>query len=652
MLKSILRSFFNKNHASNLQKQSASKNNTPYGILLDRYMINICPRDMYRDDGDVYSFSGKLLAPHAEKAQIPSVDIKTFVSIWNKACPVSKPGEKWVCFTEDSEIPLAIVERFSADNYKIKTVNNQSWFNPYSVINLLKLSETLVPIPDTERGCWKIDLPTGLRQHTASLYVEYISHTICFTYESCVSEEVGPMGHYEDDNYTGKEQHEEGEFSGRDQMIRCLIAFVKSMPPGHRVFIDDDQLHELVSYSIAFPTEIIKNAGENKLDSWEKYVEYYKKYYIGKKDQNRIISKHLEPVHITKLEDFISIGQLVNKCSSIDGFVEGISKEMSKAGLKINKERNDEKINKGASWSEDFTFFAYYIDSSKPYLISPEEAAWFYLLLHKEKAEELLNSSEMDRLNNLLSADSDTVFDNKDGIPESCMSKLLMHRLMFVDPECTVFDWEQAISRAIQNGDRKHRLADLYSYHMGCSKETALKETEKVISKLVDPKLKACYPEWEADIVLGGIVMCKQFRQWCPEKWLGFVHPFFSAHSVNPAVSAKQYYELYSPDWRFPYELYGIIDRIDSYQKDRDTMEETSNKLVLYHKEGVVSNYENSEMLSFEFVAENPDDIPINTDDCGVPCKGWYDKNGQRFLIDPLGMNGLFEFRDTSLKRP
>ena len=157
---------------------------------------------------------------------------------------------------ENSEIPLAVVERYSADNYRIRTISD-TWFDPHSAVNMLRISEKPVPFPDAERGCWIIDLVPyrGVGSETASLYVEYISHTIYCTFDSCYSVEVGPMGHYEDYPFILKEQHDESEFSGWDQLIKCLVDFVphrnasrlESVPNAHHVNIDDVQLYELIS---------------------------------------------------------------------------------------------------------------------------------------------------------------------------------------------------------------------------------------------------------------------------------------------------------------------------------------------------------------------------------------------------------------------
>ncbi len=636
------------------------KNNQ--NIIKNVYWVNINLREAYRDDPDVRSYSGRLLVSQIEKAQIPAVDLAEFVASWNRVCPFTTRGEKWACFEQNSEIPLAVVARYSAETYRIRTIYN-TWFSPYSAVNMIKVSEKSIPFPDAARGCWKIDLVPyrGEGSETASLYVEYISHTIYFTFDSCYSIEHG-MLHFVDYPFTLKEQHEESEFSSREQLIQCLVDFLPNLrrsktstvPPGNCISFDDIQLYELLAYYIAASDKKTQNSSfpekKTELNPWEEYVAYYNKYYINWEKPYRRILHHSEKIHLTRLRDFIPIDRLADECISLDDFIFAIGKEMSNAGACINKEKNDNRNEYYRREYEYFTFFEYSLDRiNNSYSISPEEAAWFYLLLNRDKAAKLLDDSQTEKLNSLL-ASAYSEIENRREIPESCMAKLLVLRKVFTDPECTVFNWDYAISNALCKGDRKDTIANFYAYHMGCSAETAMEETEKALSKAIDPKLKACYPGWEIEVALNKIYMRKRFKDLSLEDWLGFEHPFFREHSKNPADSARHFYKICSSGWwNFPEELHGYIDRIDSYLSE-NMMEETPDKLVLWHDKSTERNPKEGATLKLEFVSDNPNDTSVNTGYCGVPCKGWYDRGGRRYLLDPLGMTGLFEFCDTSMK--
>ena len=83
-------------------------------------------------------------------------------------------------------------------------------------------------IPDAKYGTWTIYLPTGGSpvEHYACLTVTYRSGLIQCRYDSTLREEVGPMGHYEDEDYSVHMELAESEVSGREELISKIMAFV------------------------------------------------------------------------------------------------------------------------------------------------------------------------------------------------------------------------------------------------------------------------------------------------------------------------------------------------------------------------------------------------------------------------------------------
>ncbi len=161
----------------------------------------------------------------------------------------------------------------------------------------------------------------------------------------------------------------------------------------------------------------------------------------------------------------------------------------------------------------------------------------------------------------------------------------------------------------------------------------------------------------------GTVYMIRNYDDLSLEDWLSFIHPFFEAHSNNPEESAKQYYDLFYSDYWPDQTLFieGYTDNIkyyffrgsEYYDSEKYTGREDADLLSIKCSETNMrinmSEYGYDETVKFGFISECTADTPTATDDCGIPCKGWYDKDGRRFLIDPLGMSGLFEFCDVTV---
>jgi len=110
-------------------------------------------------------------------------------------------------------------------------------------------------------GKWEFTLPTGRSypvQH-ASLTVEYSAGTVEFVYRSVESQEVGRMGHYEDESFIMAKTTWEGFFSDRDDLMRALIYFIPRIDDStsmdhpiryHAISkrdLPDDELKEILS---------------------------------------------------------------------------------------------------------------------------------------------------------------------------------------------------------------------------------------------------------------------------------------------------------------------------------------------------------------------------------------------------------------------
>lgn len=376
-----------------------------------------------------------------------------------------------------------------------------------------------------------------------------------------------------------------------------------------------------------------------RLNSWEKYYQYYKNMSIRNRNS---YAQHQEVIHILRLEKNFSVNKLSDECTSLADFISGISNEMYKAAVRISGGLS-EKDNK-----KNYTFFYYQIDNDSDfYELSPEKATWFYMLLNREKVVHFLERYQLNKLDHLLAADFAQLLKSRE-IPENCMLDLLRLRRFFVDSECSVFKWEYIIGK----GGRESNLARLYAYHMGCSEELAVSETEKVLDKMVAPTLKTLYPEWEMAISKNTVYMARDYEDMSAEDWLSFEHPFFKEHSKNPADSAKQYYDLfYSESW--PYRnisICGYVERIEYKSANFSGIENDHILSVQYAEEysdfyGFNYGY-NKQTLKLEYISEYSGDVSVNVEDCEIPCEGWYEKEDRRFLINPLGMTGLFEFCD------
>ena len=224
------------------------------------YWVRIVPREKYAQDAAVHSFCGSLPLLQLPRAGIPAVSAKAFFAAWNKACPFIGSTEKWVCFVETEHTPEAIIQRFSANDYRISYFSfddpEQAWFNPLTAINMIRINDEPVPIPDVQRGCWIAELPqySPFGRAYASVYVEYIGYTMYWNYHSVDSREVS-MGHYEDDSYDYHVTHEESEFSSRDQLLQTLMDFIprypenhiESVPAVHHTVIHEDKLQEALA---------------------------------------------------------------------------------------------------------------------------------------------------------------------------------------------------------------------------------------------------------------------------------------------------------------------------------------------------------------------------------------------------------------------
>ena len=89
-------------------------------------------------------------------------------------------------------------------------------------------------IPGVKKGSWKAELPArGPDDHRVFLTAEYAGSRIRWVYDSCISREVGPMGHWEHDPYVLTEEHGENEFSSREELMERLIAFVPKRDARH-----------------------------------------------------------------------------------------------------------------------------------------------------------------------------------------------------------------------------------------------------------------------------------------------------------------------------------------------------------------------------------------------------------------------------------
>lgn len=115
-------------------------------------------------------------------------------------------------------------------------------------------------IHDAKPGCWKVWLPGGRSpvDHYASLEVTYRNGLIQCCYDSTLRAEVGPMGHYEDKNYSVTLHISENEVSSREELIRRIMDFVPrtenlpGTPPAgwHAIRLDvlpDEELSKLLS---------------------------------------------------------------------------------------------------------------------------------------------------------------------------------------------------------------------------------------------------------------------------------------------------------------------------------------------------------------------------------------------------------------------
>ena len=83
-------------------------------------------------------------------------------------------------------------------------------------------------IRDAKHGSWTIHLPTEGSPvlHYACLTVTYRGGHIECCYDSTLHEEVGPMGHYENDDYIVNLDIPEDEVTSREEAIRRIMAFV------------------------------------------------------------------------------------------------------------------------------------------------------------------------------------------------------------------------------------------------------------------------------------------------------------------------------------------------------------------------------------------------------------------------------------------
>ena len=383
-------------------------------------------------------------------------------------------------------------------------------------------------------------------------------------------------------------------------------------------------------------------------DSWE---IYRRQHVISGLSERYIGTRHQEMVHILRLGRAFPLDELAEESTSLDGFIAGIRNEMFKKAVRISEElseNSDKKV---------FTLFYYNYepDSNRNPEISPGEIAWFYMLLNREKVAHFLEPYQLNKLDRLLSADR-VEFRLDMETSEWCKWLLLELRNIYADSDCSVFNWDYVISK----GGRESKFAWLYAYHMGCSEETAVQETRTVLNKMIDPKLKTLYPGWEMAVSRSTGYMIRDCDDLSPEDWLSFNHPFFEAHSKNPEESAKQYYDLFYSDY-WPYQgmrIEGHTDNIEYHihygskeyggkeytgKEDADLLSIKCSEINVQHD---WTEYGEDETVKFRFISECNGDTPAATDDCGVPCKGWYDKDGRRFLIDPLGMSGLFEYCD------
>ena len=381
--------------------------------------------------------------------------------------------------------------------------------------------------------------------------------------------------------------------------------------------------------------------------TWEEYEEYFKELFQGHREH--VVSRN-SYLNLMRLEKYFPLEELSRTSASLAEFISGISRAMCVGGLKFSNEHYERYH---AAYRLSYTISADYPDN----YLKPEQIAWLYILLNKDIDFGFLDDRDKAVKTKCLNMQpSELPIKKDDTLPEKCMKLILNARQYFKDPECTVFNWDRALEKNASgryvHGSKKE-LASVYSYYMSCSKREAMAETEKVLSRLIEPEAKTRFPGWEVDFHWGKPCPCLQTRELSPLDWISFEHPFFKAHSKDPVWSAVIYFKTYHSLWMESiHSIFGEEDGV-VYQGSRGAESlsggEDQNTLLLclhesysYHDGGGSSDT----TLKFSFVSDAAGDVEVQTTDCGIPCKGWYKVGGRSYLIDPFGMTGVFEFCD------
>lgn len=294
--------------------------------------------------------------------------------------------------------------------------------------------------------------------------------------------------------------------------------------------------------------------------------------------------------------------------------------------------------------------------------VDAESIAWFYMLSNPDAVLRFLDPSRRSVVDKFLRLDPaeyrEGLYYNYEDMMEEfpcsenvayCMIALWEMCLIFKDAERMQFNMEYLL---LQSGDIE-KAKKFYSYYRQYSKERAAADIERFLEKKMK-SLQKMYPQGETEIRKRQFCIYWDLEQDDRRKdWTEINHLFFRKHSSVPEESAGLFYDyIYPSYWSKAFTgCYGFQDRIEiegygcSGMETAEYCRVENGEQYSYHDGG--GGCRDITEISYAPGIAVPETLMRDKYYKGerIPeCKGYWEVDGHVYLLNPLKMNGVYNF--------